>query len=168
MPHKYNFDPALTARAGALLAAFRRADLKLATAESCTGGMVAAVLTEIAGSSDVVERGFVTYSNEAKNELLGVPMKLIDARGAVSKEVALAMVRGAIKRSRADVAVSITGIAGPGGARPGKPVGLVHFAALRRGRKPFHLRRVFKGSRAQVRAASVAEALRLLRKAGGA
>ncbi len=163
MSGKFNFDRALTAKAASLLAAFRRAGLKLATAESCTGGMVAAVLTEIAGSSDAVERGFVAYSNEAKNELLGVSMKLIGAKGAV----ALAMVRGAIKRSRAGVAVSITGIAGPGGARPGKPVGLVHFAALRKGRKPIHVGRVFKGGRARVRAASVREALRLLRKAAG-
>ena len=167
MPAEFNFDRALASRAKALLAAFRRAKLKLATAESCTGGMVAAVLTEIAGSSDAVERGFVTYSDAAKTELLGVPKKLIEAKGAVSKETALAMARGAIRRSRAHVAVSITGVAGPGGARPGKPVGLVHFAALRRGRKPIHLRRVFKGNRAQVRAASVHEALRLLRKAAG-
>ena len=167
MPGISNFPPGLTARARALLAAFRRARLKLATAESCTGGMVAGVLTEIAGSSDVVERGFVTYSNEAKNELLGVPMKLIAAKGAVSKDVALAMARGALRNSRAQVAVSVTGIAGPGGARPGKPVGLVHFAAQRRGRKPIHLRRVIKGNRAAVRAASVREALRLLRRAAG-
>ncbi|MGQ0676851.1 MAG: CinA family protein, partial [Rhodospirillales bacterium] len=103
-----------------MLAAFRRAGLTLATAESCTGGMVTAVLTEIAGSSDVVERGFVTYSNAAKTELLGVPAKLIAAKGAVSKEVALAMARGAIRRSRADVSVSITGIAGPGGGSAAK------------------------------------------------
>lgn len=165
MSDKANFDAGLIESARALLAAFRRAGLKLATAESCTGGMAAAVLTEIAGSSDIVERGFVTYSNEAKNELLGVSMKLIVAKGAVSKEIALAMARGAIKHSRADVAVSITGIAGPGGARPGKPVGLVHFAALHKGRKPIHVRRVFKGSRARVRAASVLEAFRLLRQA---
>ncbi len=167
MPASANFSPALIAQARALLGAFRRAKLALATAESCTGGMAAAALTEIAGSSKVVERGFVTYSNRAKNELLGVPMKLIEAKGAVSREVALAMARGALKRSRADVAVSVTGIAGPGGARPGKPVGLVHFAAQRRGRKPIHLSRVFKGNRAQVRAASVREALRLLRRAAG-
>jgi len=165
LPGSSNFGRALTAEARALLAAFRRAKLMLATAESCTGGMVAGVLTEIAGSSEVVERGFVTYSNRAKNELLGVPMALIGAKGAVSKEVALAMARGALKNSRAHVAVSVTGIAGPGGARPGKSVGLVHFAAQRRGRKPVHLSRVFKGGRAQVRAASVREALRLLRRA---
>jgi nicotinamide-nucleotide amidase len=167
LPGNSNFNRTLTAQARALLAAFRHAKLTLATAESCTGGMAAAALTEIAGSSKVVERGFVTYSNEAKTELLGVPAKLIDARGAVSKEVALAMAHGALKHSRADVTVSVTGIAGPGGARPGKPVGLVHFAAQRRGRKPIHLRRVFKGSRAAVRAASVKEALRLLRRAAG-
>lgn len=167
MPASSNFPRALTAEARALLAAFRRAKLTLAAAESCTGGMVAGVLTEIAGSSAVVERGFVTYSNHAKNELLGVPMALIGAKGAVSREVALAMTRGALKNSRAQVAVSVTGIAGPGGARPGKPVGLVHFAAQRRGRKPIHVRHVFKGNRAAVRAAAVSEALRLLRRAAG-
>jgi nicotinamide-nucleotide amidase len=167
LPASSNFPRALTAEARALLAAFRRAKLTLAAAESCTGGMVAGVLTEIAGSSAVVERGFVTYSNHAKNELLGVPMALIGAKGAVSREVALAMTRGALKNSRAQVAVSVTGIAGPGGARPGKPVGLVHFAAQRRGRKPIHVRHVFKGNRAAVRAAAVSEALRLLRRAAG-
>jgi nicotinamide-nucleotide amidase len=167
LPASSNFPRARPAAARALLAAFRRAKLTLAAAESCTGGMVAGVLTEIAGSSAVVERGFVTYSNHAKNELLGVPMALIGAKGAVSREVALAMTRGALKNSRAQVAVSVTGIAGPGGARPGKPVGLVHFAAQRRGRKPIHVRHVFKGNRAAVRAAAVSEALRLLRRAAG-
>jgi nicotinamide-nucleotide amidase len=167
LPAASSFPRALVARARGLLAAFRRAKLTLATAESCTGGLVAAALTEIAGSSEIVERGFVTYSNRAKNELLGVPMRLIEAKGAVSKEVALAMARGALKNSRAQVAVSVTGIAGPGGARPGKPVGLVHFAAQRRGRKPIHVRHVFKGNRAAVRAAAVSEALRLLRRAAG-
>lgn len=101
----------------------------VATAESCTGGLVAAALTGIAGSSDVVDRGFVTYSNEAKQDMLGVPAKVLATHGAVSRQTAEAMARGALAHSRAALAVSITGIAGPGGATPGKPVGLVHFAA---------------------------------------
>lgn len=162
-----NFDHALTTAAVDLLARFRRAGLRLATAESCTGGMVSAVLTEIAGSSDVVERGFVTYSNEAKAELLGVPLALIQAKGAVSDEVARAMAAGALAGSRADVAVSVTGIAGPGGATPTKPVGLVHFAAQRRDAPALSARHVFPGDRAQVRRASVETALALLLQAAG-
>lgn len=157
-----NFDAALTRRAAALLDAFRGARLTLATAESCTGGLVAGVLTEIAGSSDVVERGFVTYSNEAKAELLGVPLPLIAAKGAVSEEVARAMAAGALQHSRAAVAVAVTGIAGPGGATPTKPVGLVHFAALRRGGPTHCARHVFPGDRAEVRRAAVDTALSLL------
>jgi nicotinamide-nucleotide amidase len=138
--------------------------LTIATAESCTGGLVAAVLTEIAGSSAVVDRGFVTYSNQAKSELLGVPVELIAAVGAVSEEVAIAMVEGAIRRSRADLAVAVTGIAGPSGGTPEKPVGLVHFAAQRKGAPPRHVVHVFeKMDRSGVRLASVEQALRLLR-----
>src|ERR1700675_3629218 len=105
----------------------------LATAESCTGGMVAAALTDIAGSSDVVERGFVTYSNAAKTEMLGVPAALITAHGAVSAEAGAAMAAGVLAHAPVDLAVSVTGIAGPGGATLGKPVGLVHFGTARRG-----------------------------------
>src|SRR6185437_9509791 len=112
--------------------------LKIATAESCTGGLVAGALTEIPGSSAVVERGFVTYSNEAKHEMLGVPNVTLRKFGAVSRQTAQAMARGALKNSDADIAVSITGIAGPGGATPGKPVGLVHFAAAARGGRILH------------------------------
>ncbi len=148
-----------------LLEVCRSAGLKLATAESCTGGLIAGCLTEIAGSSDVLERGFVTYSNEAKSELLGVPERLISAVGAVSAEVAEAMARGALERSRADVAVSATGIAGPGGATPGKPVGLVYLGACRRGQPPRHERRVFAGDREAVRLSAVAAALDLARAA---
>ena len=115
MPDQFNFPQGLVERATALLSAFRAKGLKIATAESCTGGMVAGVLTEIAGSSDVVERGFVTYSNEAKAELLGVPMALIETHGAVSEPVSRAMSAGALAHSRADIAVSSTGVAGPGG-----------------------------------------------------
>lgn len=116
-----------------LLAACKEQRLKIATAESCTGGLVAACLTEIAGSSDVVDRGFVTYSNEAKRDLLDVPGDLIADYGAVSEQVARAMAEGALKHSAADLTVSITGIAGPGGGTGLKPVGLVHFATARRG-----------------------------------
>src|SRR5262245_44948738 len=111
-----------------------RAGLKIATAESCTGGLVAAMLTEVAGSSAVVERGFVTYSNAAKSDLLGVPAELIARDGAVSESVARAMAEGALTHAPADLAVAITGIAGPGGGSAEKPVGLVHFASQRRGR----------------------------------
>jgi nicotinamide-nucleotide amidase len=113
--------PDLRERAAALLKAYEQRSLMIATAESCTGGLVAALLTEIAGSSAVVERGFVTYSNEAKTELVGVPADLIAAHGAVSEPVARAMAEGALAHSRAHVAVAITGIAGPGGATAAKP-----------------------------------------------
>ena len=149
--------------AAALLDACRAARVRLATAESCTGGLIAAALTDVAGSSDVVERGFVVYSNESKTELLGVPIELIRADGAVSEAVAVAMAEGALGRSRADIAVSVTGIAGPGGASAGKPVGLVHLACARRGRPTLHCRAVFAGDRAAVRAASVDAAFALIR-----
>jgi len=118
----------LRAAAIAVLDACRARGLKIATAESCTGGLVAGALTDIAGSSDVLDRGFVTYSNEAKQQMLGVPSGTIGRHGAVSRETAEAMARGALKKSRAHLAVSITGIAGPGGATPGKPVGLTYVA----------------------------------------
>jgi nicotinamide-nucleotide amidase len=145
-----------------LLEAFRSAGLRLATAESCTGGLIAATLTEIAGASDVVERGFVTYSNEAKTELLGVPAALIARAGAVSAEVAEAMAEGALDRSAADLAVAVTGIAGPGGATAAKPVGLVYLGVCRRGATAEHERHVFSGDRAAVRRAAVAAAFDLL------
>ena len=132
------FDEELISKAETLLATLRARKLMLATAESCTGGLIAGVLTEIAGSSDVVERGFVTYSNEAKTELIGVPAEMIKARGAVSREVALAMAAGALARSHADLAVAVTGVAGPGGGTAAKPVGLVHLAAERRGKPPVY------------------------------
>jgi nicotinamide-nucleotide amidase len=135
---------------------------KLATAEACTGGLVAGVLTAIAGSSDVVERGFVTYSNEAKSELLGVPPEIIAEHGAVSAETAAAMAEGALARAPVDVALSVAGIAGPGGATPTKPVGLVLFGLARRGGKSRTERRVFSGDRTEVRRAALEVALRLL------
>ncbi len=152
----------LLSKAESLLDAYRRAGLKIATAESCTGGLIAGTLTEIAGSSDVVERGFVTYSNEAKTGLLAVPAELIDKVGAVSAEVAEAMAEGALDASAADVAVSATGIAGPGGATPSKPVGLVYLGICRRGGAPGHERHVFAGDRRAVRQAAVTAALDLL------
>jgi len=127
------FSADLTARAADLIARYRAAGLMAATAESCTGGLIAGLLTEIPGSSDMLERGFVVYSNAAKEELLGVPASMIDRYGAVSEETARAMAEGALKASRADVAVSVTGVAGPDGGTAAKPVGLVHFACVRRG-----------------------------------
>jgi nicotinamide-nucleotide amidase len=144
--------------------------LKIATAESCTGGLVAAALTEIPGASAVVERGLVTYSNEAKVELLGVSASLIAGKGAVSEDVAKAMAEGALAHSAADLAVAITGIAGPDGGSPDKPVGLVHFAVARRGRPVVHARHIFPDAgRAAIRLASVRVALSMLRDliAGG-
>jgi len=135
----------------------------LATAESCTGGMVAAALTDIPGSSSVVERGFVPYSNAAKAESLGVAVALIEAHGAVSEAVARAMAAGALAHSRADLAVSVTGIAGPGGGGASKPEGLVHFACARRGGATAHARVEFGAlGRGRVRAAAVRHALEML------
>ncbi len=156
------FHGALLSQAEALLESYRRAGLTIATAESCTGGLVAGCLTEIAGSSDVFERGFVTYSNAAKAEVLGVPAALIAERGAVSAEVAEAMARGALKRSTADAAIALTGVAGPGGGTAEKPVGLVHIGAVRRGGAARLRREIFGGDRTAVRASSVAAALELL------
>jgi nicotinamide-nucleotide amidase len=140
-----------------------KAELKIAVAESCTGGLLAAVLTEIPGSSAVVDRGFVTYSDVAKTEMLGVPSDVIKRFGAVSRECALAMVAGALARSEADIAVSITGIAGPAGGTPEKPVGLVHFGTMQRGAPASHIVHTFPDDgRAAIRAAAVKEALELL------
>ena len=160
--------PELKQRAAALLRAYGQKGLKIATAESCTGGLAAALLTEIAGSSAVVERGFVTYSNEAKTELIGVPADLIAAHGAVSEPVARAMAEGALARSHADVAVAITGIAGPTGATAAKPVGLVHFGLARRGAAVLHLERRYGDlGREIVRRRAVEDALGLLEGAVG-
>jgi nicotinamide-nucleotide amidase len=156
-------EPALRAKAAEVLDLFRARGLKIATAESCTGGLVAGALTEIAGSSDVVDRGFVTYSNEAKEAMLGVPSATLTRHGAVSAETAAAMAAGALKNSLADIVVAITGIAGPGGGSQQKPVGLVHFAAASRdGRSLARERRYGDAGRQSVREQSVAEALDLL------
>jgi nicotinamide-nucleotide amidase len=127
------FPPDLIARAADLVARYKAAGLMAATAESCTGGLIAALLTEIPGSSNMLERGFVVYSNAAKQELLGVLAQTLTKHGAVSGETAVAMAEGAVRASLADVAVSVTGIAGPDGGTAAKPVGLVHFACARRG-----------------------------------
>ena len=141
-----------------------RLQLKIVTAESCTGGLVAAMLTEVAGSSAVVDRGLVTYSNAAKTDLLGVPAAMIERDGAVSESVARAMAEGALARSAADLAVAVTGIAGPGGGTAEKPVGLVHFAAVRRGGETRHARHVFPDlGRSAIRLAAVREAMITLR-----
>jgi nicotinamide-nucleotide amidase len=163
------FSSDLRDEAARLLDACRKAGLRLATAESCTGGLVAGLLTEIAGSSDVVERGFVTYSNEAKIEALGVPADLISRHGAVSEPVARAMAEGALVHSKADVAVSVTGVAGPGGGSASKPVGLVHLAAARKGRPTLHQERRFGDiGRDAIRLKSVEAALALVWKVIGA
>ena len=145
-----------------LLARLRAAGLMVAAAESCTGGMIAAALTELAGSSDVFDRGFVTYSNQAKTELLGVPAGLIEVYGAVSEPVARAMAEGALAHSRAGLAVSVTGIAGPGGGSAEKPVGTVCFGLARRGGFLISTRVIFAGDRALVRAQARDFALKLL------
>ncbi len=150
--------------AEALLELYRQAGLRIATAESCTGGLLAASLTDVPGSSDVVDRGFITYSNDAKSEMLGVPADLIGRHGAVSAHVARAMAEGALARSKADVALAVTGIAGPGGGGPGKPVGLVYLASARREREPLVERHTFTGDRQAVRLAAVEAAVELLRR----
>lgn len=153
----------LLAEAEALLVACRAKGQKIATAESCTGGLIAAALTAIAGASDVVERGYVTYSNAAKHECLDVPMALIAAHGAISEEVARAMADGAIAHSHADISVAVTGVAGPGGGGAEKPVGLVCFGIARRGAPARGECHVFPGDRGEIRAATVAHAFALIR-----
>jgi nicotinamide-nucleotide amidase len=146
----------------ALAQALRARGLRLATAESCTGGLIAAACTAVAGSSDWFERGFVTYSNAAKSELLGVPPALIAEHGAVSAEVAQAMACGALQRAHAHCAVAVTGIAGPGGAVPGKPVGTVWLAVMRDGARCDVQRLQLPGDRATVRHLTVTHALQAL------
>jgi nicotinamide-nucleotide amidase len=151
--------------AGALIDLCRSKKLSIVTAESCTGGLLAATLTEIPGSSDVFERGFVTYSNAAKEAMLDVPAATLASFGAVSRETAQAMALGALAHAPADLAAAITGIAGPGGATPGKPVGLVHLAAAARGGSLLLEEQQFGDiGRAQVRLASVARAVAMLRE----
>ncbi len=154
-------DDTLIRQAEDVLSRCREHGLKVATAESCTGGLIAAALTEIAGSSDVFERAFVTYSNEAKSDLLGVPAELIAREGAVSEAVARAMARGALDRGNADLVVAVTGVAGPGGGSADKPVGRVHIAAAR-GERVLHEQCDFGDpGRSQVRLLSAKRALDL-------
>lgn len=153
-------------RAAALLDAYAARGAMIATAESCTGGLIAGLLTEIAGSSRVFDRGFVTYSNAAKIDLLGVPTASLEAHGAVSEQVVRAMAEGAVARSRAFAAVAVSGVAGPGGGGASKPVGLVHFACAVRGGTTQALERRFGDiGRGAVRLATVDEALTLLERA---
>jgi nicotinamide-nucleotide amidase len=156
------FDHEMRDAAERVLVACRKHGLKLVTVESCTGGLVAATLTAIAGSSDVVDRGYVTYANEAKRDMVGVPWDMLMAHGAVSEPVARAMVDGALKHSGADLAVSITGVAGPGGGSAEKPVGLVHFGVARRGFEIVAERHVFPGDRDGIRRVAVLTALSML------
>ena len=157
-----DFD-SLVKEAAELLDASRSRGLKIATAESCTGGLIAAILTEVPGSSDVFERGFVTYSNESKTEQLGVPAELIAQHGAVSEEVARAMAAGALKHSRADIAVAVTGVAGPGGGTTAKPVGLVHLVAARHGGSMEHKEiRLGDIGRGRIRLETVSQALAMV------
>lgn len=155
----------LNALAETVLDACRARHWLVGLAESCTGGLVAAALTDIPGSSDVVERGFVTYSDRAKAELLGVPVPILVTHGAVSGETAEAMVQGMLAKSKVDLAVAVTGIAGPGGGSAEKPVGLVWFAVASRGRAPRVEQQIFTGNRAAVRAAATRRALELLAEA---
>jgi nicotinamide-nucleotide amidase len=157
------FPPALQEKAARLLDICRARGNRIATAESCTGGLVAGLLTELPGSSDVVERGFVTYSNEAKQECLGVSAALLQQYGAVSEPVARAMAEGALVHSRTDLAVSVTGVAGPGGGSAAKPVGLVHLGVSRAGGITLHREYRFGDiGRGEVRMKAVEAALALL------
>jgi nicotinamide-nucleotide amidase len=155
-------DDTIRDAAARVLDACRRRGLKVATAESCTGGLIAGALTEIPGSSDVFDRGFVTYSNAAKHEMLGVAAVILERHGAVSRETAEAMAEGALAVSNADLAVAVTGIAGPGGGSAAKPVGLVHFAAARDGKRVHREKRYGDIGRSAVRKEAVAEALAML------
>jgi nicotinamide-nucleotide amidase len=162
------FATALVDEARLLLAACRAKGLKIATAESCTGGLIAALLTEIPGSSEVVERGFVAYSNAAKCESLGVPAAVIATHGAVSAPVTCAMAEGALRHSRAEIAIAVTGVAGPGGGSAVKPVGLVHLALARLGAETLHHECRFGDvGRDRVRCEALVAALTLLRRGLG-
>ncbi len=159
------FPDDLRTQAERLLDAYRDAGWTLATAESCTGGLIAGLLTEIAGSSAVVERGFVTYTNAAKQEMLGVPADTLRDHGAVSAPVAGAMAEGALARAPVQAAVAVTGVAGPGGGTPDKPVGRVEFALAARGLETYTVRHDLTGDRNRVRLASVSVALDLFHHA---
>ncbi|MEK9596095.1 MAG: CinA family protein [Rhodospirillaceae bacterium] len=157
-------DTEILTQAAALLKDCQAAGLMVATAESCTGGLIAGALTEIAGSSAVVDRGFVTYSNEAKQAMLGVPEQLLNRHGAVSAEVAKAMAEGALEASLADLSIAVTGVAGPGGGSAAKPVGLVHFGCARRGQETHLVAEIFSGDRSAVRRQTIIKALAMLQQ----
>ncbi len=157
------FSQSQSETAARLLVKAREKKLKIVTAESCTGGLIGACLTEIPGASDVFERGFITYSNAAKSELLGVPASLISVHGAVSEEVAKAMAEGALKHSQGDLSIAVTGVAGPGGGTPEKPVGLVHLTSVGPGGAMLHVAlRLGDISRTEIRLKSVDAGLILL------
>ena len=158
------FSRELLEKAGQLLRLCDKAGFRLVTAESCTGGLLSACLTAIPGASNLLDHGFVTYSNASKIVLLGVPEALFESAGAVSEETAGAMAEGALNRSGMDLAIAITGLAGPGGGTPEKPVGLVHIAAAAHGLETLHARHVFQGDRAAIRVQSVHAAIDLLIK----
>lgn len=145
-----------------VLTSCKQRHLKLALAESCTGGLIAGSLSAVPGSSDVLERGFVTYANEAKTDMLGVPAEMLATYGAVSEAVARAMAEGAIRSPAIDISVSVTGIAGPGGGSSEKPVGLVHLASAKKGTPTLHQRHVFNGDRETIRLQATESALLLL------
>lgn len=162
------FPPELEAQAARLVDGFRERRLLFSTAESCTGGLIAGLVTAIPGSSDIFDSGFVTYSNEAKSRMIGVAAELIAAHGAVSIEVALAMAAGALASSRADIAVAVTGVAGPGGGSVLKPVGLVHCAAARRSGPIIHRElRLGDIGREAIRLATVEVALAMAYQVAG-
>ena len=159
------FSNALLSLASVVLADARQAKLRIATAESCTGGLIAACLTEIPGSSDILDRGFIVYSNRAKEDMLGVPGDLIADAGAVSEAVARMMAEGAVENSNAHVAIAVTGVAGPGGGTPLKPIGLVHIAAAREGRSILHEAHRFGDiGRAEIRLKALEASLTLLHR----
>jgi len=161
MENPHLFPQHLAQLAEAVLSAARKKGLRIATAESCTGGLIAGCLTEIAGSSDVVDRGFITYSNDAKVKMTGVQPATLENHGAVSAETALEMAQGAVKNSQAQLAVSATGIAGPGGATDTKPVGLVYIG-IASGKSSLTIKSLFIGDRSAVRLATVETALTAL------
>lgn len=156
------FTTGICEKANAILAACKRHNARLATVESCTGGLLAAVLTELPGSSDMFTHGFVTYANEAKTELVGVDAALIAQHGAVSEPVARAMAEGALTHASVDVAVAITGIAGPKGGSDAKPVGTVHLACAAKGKPTLHRHEIFSGDRSAVRLSAVDAALEMI------
>ena len=156
------FNETLAEKANRILAACKQQGIKIATVESCTGGLLSALLTDLPGSSAMFTHGFVTYSNEAKHEMVGVELKTLGQHGAVSEPVAREMAEGALRRARVDIAVSITGISGPDGGTEKKPVGTVHFACASTGKPTVHVHEVFEGDRSEIRASAVDQALEMI------